>query len=81
MGIKVGHIELRNNVLLAPMSGVTDAAFRKIAHANGAGMVVSEMVASEELVRSRPDMVRRTFGGDGLSHQSGAWAGCGQHER
>ncbi len=67
MGIEIGPIKLRNNVLLAPMSGVTDAAFRKIAHAHGAGLVVSEMVASEELARARPDMVRRTFGGEGLS--------------
>lgn len=67
MSITVGNITLRNNVLLAPMSGITDAAFRKVAHAHGAGMVVSEMVASEELARARPDMVRRTFGGDGLS--------------
>jgi tRNA-dihydrouridine synthase B len=67
MGICVGKIELRNKVLLAPMSGVTDAAFRKVANAHGAGLVVSEMVASEELARERPDMVRRTFGGDGLS--------------
>jgi tRNA-dihydrouridine synthase B len=67
MGIRIGNIELRNRVLLAPMSGVTDAAFRKVAHAHGAGLVVSEMVASEELARERPDMVRRTFGGDGLS--------------
>ncbi len=67
MSITIGNITLRNNVLLAPMSGVTDAAFRKVAHAHGAGMVVSEMVASEELARQRPDMVRRTFGGDGLS--------------
>ena len=67
MSISIGKITLKNNVLLAPMSGVTDAAFRKVAHAHGAGMVVSEMVASEELARQRPDMVRRTFGGDGLS--------------
>jgi tRNA-dihydrouridine synthase B len=46
------------------MSGVTDAAFRAVAHACGAGLVVSEMVASEELVRQRPDMVRRTAGRD-----------------
>jgi tRNA-dihydrouridine synthase B len=67
MSISIGNIELRNKVLLAPMSGVTDAAFRKVAHACGAGLVVSEMVASEELARERPDMVRRTFGGEGLS--------------
>jgi tRNA-dihydrouridine synthase B len=67
MSISIGNITLKNNVLLAPMSGITDAAFRKVAHAHGAGMVVSEMVASEELARERPDMVRRTFGGNGLS--------------
>lgn len=67
MSITIGNITLKNNVLLAPMSGITDAAFRKVAHAHGAGLVVSEMVASEELARERPDMVRRTFGGNGLS--------------
>jgi tRNA-dihydrouridine synthase B len=67
MCITIGSIKLRNSVLLAPMSGITDAAFRKVAHACGAGLVVSEMVASEELARARPDMVRRTFGGDALS--------------
>ena len=67
MSITIGHIKLKNSVILAPMSGVTDAAFRKVAHAHGAGMVVSEMVASEELARERPDMVRRTFGGGDIS--------------
>ena len=62
MSIQVGSIQLKNRVLLAPMSGVTDEAFRMIAHHCGAGLVVSEMVASEELVRSRPDMVRRARG-------------------
>ena len=44
------------------MSGVSDEPFRALAHELGAGLVVSEMVASEELVRSRPDMVRRAAG-------------------
>lgn len=59
MSISIGPIVTRNNVFLAPMSGVTDEAFRAAAHDNGAGLVVSEMVASEELVRERPDMMRR----------------------
>jgi tRNA-dihydrouridine synthase B len=62
MCIQIGNLKVRNNVFLAPMSGVTDAAFRKIAHAWGAGLVVSEMVASEELAKSRKDMVRRALG-------------------
>jgi tRNA-dihydrouridine synthase len=44
---------LRNSVFLAPMSGVTDLTFRRIAHDLGAGLVVSEMIASEHLVRER----------------------------
>ena len=51
-------------MFLAPMSGVTDEPFRVIAHAHGAGLVVTEMVASEELVNARPDMVRRARGAD-----------------
>jgi nifR3 family TIM-barrel protein len=67
MGIRIGHIVTRNRVFLAPMSGVSDEPFRALAHANGAGLVVSEMVASEELVKARPDMVRRATGGGKLS--------------
>ena len=57
-----GPVELRNRVLLAPMSGVTDQPFRSVAAEYGAGLVVSEMVASEELAKARPDMVRRAAG-------------------
>jgi nifR3 family TIM-barrel protein len=67
MGIKIGPIETRNRVFLAPMSGVTDEPFRLTAHEQGAGLVVSEMVASEELVNARPDMMRRALGAQSLS--------------
>jgi len=49
----IGGVEIRNRVFLAPMSGITDAPFRQRAHAHGAGLVVSEMVASGELARGR----------------------------
>lgn len=49
------------------MSGVTDEAFRTVAHAAGAGLVVSEMVASDALFRERRDMVRRARGKSRLS--------------
>ncbi len=49
-------------VALAPMSGVSDLPFRRMAHRLGATMVVSEMVASEELVRNRADVHRRAEG-------------------
>ncbi|MEL6506106.1 MAG: tRNA-dihydrouridine synthase [Pseudomonadota bacterium] len=63
MTISIGHKNLRNAVAVAPMSGVSDIAFRSAAWRAGAGLVVSEMVASEELVRARPDVVRRAAGG------------------
>jgi tRNA-dihydrouridine synthase B len=62
MSIRIGKVTTRNRVFLAPMSGVTDEPFRAMAYKHGAGLVVSEMVASEELVKSRPDMVRRATG-------------------
>jgi len=52
-------------VWLAPMSGATDAPFRRQAVAFGAPAVVSEMVAGEQLVAARPDVVRRTCRHDG----------------
>lgn len=66
MGIRIGPIETRNRVFLAPMSGVTDEPFRMTASEQGAGLVVSEMVASEELVNARPDMLRRALGAESL---------------
>jgi nifR3 family TIM-barrel protein len=62
--IQIGLHELRNNVFLAPMTGVSDHPFRQLVHALGAGLVVSEMVASRELVNRRPDVERRARGGD-----------------
>jgi len=60
--ISIAGIELKNNVALAPMSGVSDLPFRRAAHRLGAGLVVSEMVASRELARARSDVVRRAAG-------------------
>ncbi len=51
--LSIGDVTIRNRVFLAPMSGVTDEAFRTRAYAHGAGLVVSEMVASGELAKGR----------------------------
>jgi tRNA-dihydrouridine synthase B len=58
----IGPHALSNRVLLAPMSGVTDLPFRRAAYAHGAGLVISEMVASQHLVQERPDSLRRAEG-------------------
>lgn len=57
--LKIGDIAVANRVLLAPMSGVTDAPFRRLTAALGAGLVVSEMTASDDLVNGRPMSVLR----------------------
>ncbi|TPP11076.1 tRNA dihydrouridine synthase DusB [Rhizobium glycinendophyticum] len=46
----IGSVPIRNRIVLAPMSGVTDLPFRRLAFRYGAGLVVTEMVASRELV-------------------------------
>jgi nifR3 family TIM-barrel protein len=46
------------------MTGVSDLPFRRLVHRLGAGLVVSEMVASAELVAERKDVLRRAEGGD-----------------
>lgn len=48
--IKIGNITLANPVVLAPMAGVTDFAFRKIAKEFGCGLVCAEMVSSKGLI-------------------------------
>lgn len=60
--LQIGRHRLPNSVLLAPMTGVSDLPFRQLAHQLGAGLVVSEMVASAELVRQRADVMRRADG-------------------
>src|SRR5215510_5903768 len=51
MGIPVGSLMLEEPVILAPMSGVTDLPFRRLVKSLGAGLVVSEMIASEAMIR------------------------------
>ena len=53
---------VRNRVVLAPMSGVSDLPFRRIAAAHGAGMVVTEMVASRELALQARESLERLKG-------------------
>lgn len=47
-----GNVRIRNRVLLAPLSGVSDLPFREIAWRYGAGVTVTEMIASRELLRN-----------------------------
>src|SRR5262245_37354778 len=62
--MRIGPHTLRSPVLLAPMSGVTDLPFRRLVYDLGAGLVVTEMVASEHLVRDRHGARGRAQGTD-----------------
>ena len=76
--LKIGDIAVANRVLLAPMSGVTDAPFRRLAAALGAGLVVSEMTASDELVHGRPMSLLRCEAA-GVGAHVVQLAGCEAH--
>jgi len=73
--LKIGDIQVANRVLLAPMSGVTDAPFRRLVAALGAGLVVSEMTASDDLVNGRP-MSRLRCEASGIGPHVVQLAGC-----
>ncbi|SDS23821.1 tRNA-U20-dihydrouridine synthase [Bradyrhizobium canariense] len=73
--LKVGDITPANRVFLAPMSGITDAPFRRLAAALGAGLVVSEMTASSDLINGRP-MSRLRCEATGVGAHVVQLAGC-----
>ncbi len=58
MSISIGPLLLRDPVILAPMSGVTDLPFRRLVKGLGAGLVVSEMIASQAMVRQTRDSLK-----------------------
>jgi tRNA-dihydrouridine synthase B len=49
--VEIGPVKIDDPVILAPMSGVTDMPFRTLVKRDGAGLVVSEMIASAAMVR------------------------------
>ncbi|WP_281735624.1 tRNA dihydrouridine synthase DusB [Paradevosia shaoguanensis] len=75
-GISIGDHALPNKAFLAPMAGITDRPFRTIAERHGAGLVVSEMIASSALAASQNDMVRRLNKREGRLPHVVQLAGC-----
>ena len=62
--LDIGGVRIRNRSFLAPMSGVTDVPFRQLAWRSGAGLVVSEMVASQAFVEGEAEMHLKQQAGD-----------------
>ena len=52
MSIWLGQVSLEDPVILAPMSGVSDLPFRRVVKREGASLVVSEMIASQAMIRA-----------------------------
>jgi len=73
--IAVGAIAIPNRVFLAPMSGITDTPFRRLAERLGAGLVVSEMTACAGLVRGEREAAVRSEG-QGVRIHVVQLAGC-----
>ncbi|WP_101066412.1 tRNA dihydrouridine synthase DusB [Roseovarius salinarum] len=75
MGVSLTDRTLAPPVFLAPLAGITDLPFRALVTRFGAGMVVSEMVASQEMVQAKPDARARAELGAGLENTAVQLAG------
>ncbi len=73
--VRIGPVTVPNRVFLAPMSGITDTPFRRLAEKLGAGLVVSEMTAGAGLVRGERE-ARVRSAGEGIAIHVVQLAGC-----
>jgi tRNA-dihydrouridine synthase B len=76
--LRIGSVTAPNCVILAPMSGITDAPFRRLAQRLGAGLVVSEMTACAALAEGQRE-ARVRSDGQGVAINVVQLAGCEAH--
>ncbi len=76
MSIKIGNLEIKENVILAPMSGVSDVPFRKLVKNYGAGLVVSEMIACRAMVLETRQSMTKLAKADNQDISVVQLAGC-----
>lgn len=72
MSWKIGNVEIKNQVVLAPMAGITSTTFRKICHDMGVGLVVGEMVSDKALLfesKKTYDLLKMNEGERPISQQ------------
>ncbi len=72
---QIGTLPVGARAFLAPMAGISDLPFRRMAHRYGAGLVVSEMIACEWLANGSPEAQLRAEG-EGVGHHVVQLAGC-----
>ncbi len=76
LAVQIGDVHLDPPVILAPMSGVTDLPFRRLVKRYGAGMVVSEMIASKAIIHASKKTFKRTVAADDEQPVAVQIAGC-----
>lgn len=74
--IQVGPVTIAEPVILAPMSGVSDMPFRQLVKRTGAGLVVSEMIASQAMIRATRESIKKMDHGADEAPISVQLAGC-----
>jgi tRNA-dihydrouridine synthase B len=74
--LRIGPITVDDPVILAPMSGVTDLPFRRLVKSMGAGLVVSEMIASAAMVRKNRQTMRMAASSPEEGPMAVQLAGC-----
>ena len=78
--INVGPVRIDAPVILAPMTGVTDLPFRKIVRRYGAGLTVSEMIASQAMIRETRQSLQKSLWDPSEEPVSLQLAGCAPYE-
>ena len=77
--IKIGPIQIDSPMILAPMTGVTDLPFRKVVKRYGAGLTVSEMIASQAMIRETRQSLQKSLWDPSEEPVSLQLAGCEPH--
>jgi len=78
--IQIGAIRIQTPVILAPMTGVTDMPFRKIVRRYGSGLNVSEMIASQAMIRETRQSLQKAAWDPVEEPVSMQLAGCAPYE-
>lgn len=74
--IRIGPVEVASPVILAPMTAVTDLPFRRVVKRYGAGLTVSEMIASQAMVRETRQSLQKSMWDPAEEPVSMQLAGC-----
>jgi len=77
--INVGPVRIDAPVILAPMTGVTDLPFRRVVKRYGAGLTVSEMIASQAMIRETRQSLQKSLWDPAEEPVSLQLAGCEPH--